>query len=210
MDFLLRAHKKEEISFRVEYISELKSIDPQNGVLYIEKLRHLDYRENNIENRIKEIIAGDIINYKSNIENENKDFFYIIKCNEISNTIEFYSDYQSFLPIYYYEGSDYYLISSSVDTIYTLLKELEINKDFITEMALLNDPFQDSCFFKKVMRINYSFYQRIDRDKLMEIRTKRFYEKQLYPIICYFCSNNRNHFWQFKTLNIISIKKGLK
>ena len=65
MDFLLRAPKKEEIYFRVEYISELKSINPQNGVLYIEKLSHLDYRENNIEDGIKEIIAGDIINLYS-------------------------------------------------------------------------------------------------------------------------------------------------
>ena len=176
MDFLLRVPKEEKISFKVEYINKLKSIDPQNGVLYIEKLSHLDYRENNIENRIKEIIAGDIINYKSNNENENKGFFYIIKWNQISNTIEFHSDYQSFLPIYYYEDENYYLISSSVDIIYTFLQELEINQDFITEIALLNAPFQDNCFFKKIKRLNYGCFLKIDNNGLKEIRTKRFYD----------------------------------
>ena len=44
MDFLLRVPKDGKISLKVEYINKLKSIDPQNGVLYIEKLRHLDYR----------------------------------------------------------------------------------------------------------------------------------------------------------------------
>ncbi len=37
-----------------------------------------------------------------------------------------------------------------------------------------------------------------------------FYEKQLYPIIRYFFSNNRNPFRRLKTLNIISIKKKIK
>ncbi len=176
MDFLLRAHKKEEISFRVEYISELKSINPQNGVLYIEKLRHLDYKENNIENGNKEFIAGDIINYHSEDEMANKGFFYIIKYDTAANTIEFHSDYQSFLPIYYYEDENYYLISSSVDIIYTFLQELEINQDFITEIALLNVPFQNSCFFKHIRRLNYGCFLKIDNNGLKEIRTKRFYD----------------------------------
>ena len=176
MDFLLRAPKKEEIYFRVEYISELKSINPQNGVLYIEKLRHLDYKENNIENGNKEVIAGDIINYHSEDEMANKGFFYIIKYDAAANTIEFHSDYQSFLPIYYYKDENYYLISSSVDIIFTLLQELEINQDFITEIALLNAPFQDNCFFKKIKRLNYGCFLKIDNNGLKEIRTKRFYD----------------------------------
>jgi len=176
MDFLLRFSKEEKISFKVKYINKLKSIDPQNGVLYIEKLSHLDYRENNIEDGIKEIIAGDIINYHSDDEMANKGFFYIIKYDTAANTIEFHSDYQSFLPIYYYEDENYYLISSSVDIIYTFLQELEINQDFITEIALLNAPFQDNCFFKKIKRLNYGCFLKIDNNGLKEIRAKRFYD----------------------------------
>ncbi len=177
MDFLLRVAKENVVSFKIEYITKLKSITtPQNGVLYIEKMSHLDYKEENIGEGIKEFIAGDIINYKSNNESEHKGIFYIIKWDQKSNTIEFHSDYQSFLPIFYYAGSDYYLISSSVENIYSLLSGLEINRVFVTEMALLNVPFQDSCFFKHIKRLNYNCYLRIDSNGLKEIRAKRFYD----------------------------------
>ena len=48
MDFILRAIKKKDISLKVEYTGKLKNINPQNGVLYIEKLDHLDYKEEKI------------------------------------------------------------------------------------------------------------------------------------------------------------------
>lgn len=176
MDFILRAIKKKDISLKVEYTGKLKNINSQNGVLYIEKLDHLDYKEEEIGEGTKGYILGDVINYSSKDATKHKGFFYIIKWDQKSNTIEFHSDYQNFLPIYYYEGNDYYLISSSVDTIYSLLSGLEINQVFVTEMALLNVPFQDSCFFRHIKRLNYNCYLRIDSNGLKEMRTKRFYD----------------------------------
>ena len=76
MDFLLRVPKENELSFKIEYISKLESINPQNGVLYVEKLDHLDYNEENIRTGTKVFIAEDIINYKFNNERENNFFIY--------------------------------------------------------------------------------------------------------------------------------------
>ena len=45
MNFILRAIKKKDISLKVEYTFKLKNINPPNGVFYIEKLDHLDYKE---------------------------------------------------------------------------------------------------------------------------------------------------------------------
>ena len=39
---------------KIEDIGKLESKNPQNGVLYIEKLSHLDYKEENI--RIRTIV----------------------------------------------------------------------------------------------------------------------------------------------------------
>jgi len=66
MDFLLRVPKENELSFKIEYISKLESINPQNGVLYVEKLDHLDYKEEEIGEGTKGYILGDVINYSSN------------------------------------------------------------------------------------------------------------------------------------------------
>ena len=176
MDFLLRVPKENELSFKIEYISKLESINPQNGVLYVEKLDHLDYKEEKIGEGTQCYLFGDVINFSTKDATKHKGFFYIIKWDQIAKTIELYSDYQNFLPIYYYEGNDYYLISSSVDTIYNLLGELDFNQDFVTEIALLNAPFEDSCFFKHIKRLNYSCYLRIDSNGLREIRTIRFYD----------------------------------
>jgi len=117
------------LSFKIEYISKLESINPQNGVLYVEKLDHLDYKEGKIGEGTQCYLFGDVINFSTKDATKHKGFFYIIKWDQIAKTIELYSDYQNFLPIYYYEGNDYYLISSSVDTIYNLLGELDFNQD---------------------------------------------------------------------------------
>ena len=55
---------------KIEYIGKLESKNPQNGVLYIEKLSHLDYNEENIRIRTKVFITEDILNYKFNNERE--------------------------------------------------------------------------------------------------------------------------------------------
>jgi len=96
MDFILRAIKKKDISLKVEYTNKLKNINPQNGVLYIEKLDHLDYKEEKIVEGTKWYILGDVINYSSKDTTKHKGFFYIIKWYQIAKTIEFHSDYQSF------------------------------------------------------------------------------------------------------------------
>ena len=54
----------------------MESKNPQNWVLYIEKLSHLDYNEENIRTGTKVFIAEDIINYKFNNERENNFFIY--------------------------------------------------------------------------------------------------------------------------------------
>jgi len=56
MDFLLRVPKENVVSFKKEYIPKLKSITPKNGVLYIEKMSHLDYKEENIGEGIKSLL----------------------------------------------------------------------------------------------------------------------------------------------------------
>ena len=61
---------------KIEDIGKLESKNPQNGVLYIEKLSHLDYNEENIRTGTKVFIAEDIINYKFNNERENNFFIY--------------------------------------------------------------------------------------------------------------------------------------
>ena len=96
MDFILRAIKKKDISLKVEYTGKLKNINPQNGVLYIEKLDHLDYKEEEIGEGTKGYILGDVINYSSKDATKHKGFFYIIKWDPIAKTIEFNSNYLSF------------------------------------------------------------------------------------------------------------------
>ena len=96
MNFILRAIKKKDISLKVEDTFKLKNINSPNGVFYIEKLDHLDYKEEKIVEGTKGYILGDVINYSSKDPTKHKGFFYIIKWYQIAKTIEFHSDYQSF------------------------------------------------------------------------------------------------------------------
>ena len=96
MDFLLRVPKENELSFKIEYISKLESTNPKNGILYIEKLDHLDYKEEKIVEGTQWYLLGDVINFSSKDATKHKGFFYIIKWYQIAKTIEFHSDYQSF------------------------------------------------------------------------------------------------------------------
>lgn len=176
MDFLIKLNKKHIKDIEYLYINDLSTIPFNTEKLYIEKLPHLDYKVLDGEKQV--FLLGDIIAYDEKDEENNKGFFYRIVWDKNYHKLEFYSDYSNFLPIYYCELEDLYIISSSIHTLNMLIKSyyFKPNPLFITQIAMLNAPFKEECFFKIIKKLNYGSYLLIDNEGLQCIQSKQFYD----------------------------------
>ncbi len=174
MDFVYSLRKSSKPEFRYEYVKSLYGVKPESGMLYIEKLDHLDYRE--LSNENLELLIGDIVQYGHGDQSADKGFFYKISWDHNNNIIKFFSDFHSFLPIYITEYQGSIVVSSSADYLYSLKDDLIPNPDFFHQMAMYNMPIGDTCFFLEVKRVKYGQHLSLDKNGLHLVQDKRFYE----------------------------------
>lgn len=179
MDFIYSHKKNKPLDFQVEYIEDLYQQKPESGILKIEKLMHLDY--NAIEAEKQVLLMGDVVQYGEDDRLKDKGFFYRIEYSDKDKRFEFYSDYHSFLPIYYIETPEELIVSSSVDYLFSLLDNPKVNPRFLAQMALFNYPIGDTCFFKGVKRLEYGKHIKIDHNGLRIVHDRRFYDHYANP-----------------------------
>lgn len=173
MDFVYSLRKSSKPELKYEYVKSLYDVKPESGMLYIEKLDHLDYRE--LSNEKLELLIGDIVQYGQGDQNADKGFFYKIRWDHDNCIIKIFSDFHSFLPIYITEYRDNIIVSSSADYLYNLKDDLVPNPDFFHQMALYNVPIGDTCFFLGVRRLKYGQHLCLDKNGLHLVQDKRFY-----------------------------------
>jgi hypothetical protein len=154
MDFYIKISKKVDFNFDQKFVNDLYGTNIIPNVLYIEKLEHLDYQTVDDEDR-RIWQFGDVIHSDFQDAIKEKGIFYTLKHDSLKKILYFNSDFHSFLPIYYSEQEDNLIISSSVDLIARNLKYRTPNAQFLTDIALLNIPFGDECFFNEINRLAY-------------------------------------------------------
>lgn len=174
MDFIYKIQAGDIPNFNLKYVDKLSSVAPKTGTVYIEKLPHLDYKEISGDKRV--FLMGDVIRYDADDQIADKGHFYQISWDSERKNLEFSNDLHGFLPIYYAEQDGNVLISSSVDYLYSQIKELITNQDFYHQNVLFNFPFQDTCFFYGVKRLCYGQRILVNSEGLKIIQSKRFFE----------------------------------
>ena len=174
MDFVYKQAKKTSPLVRQKYISDLESLYLEPGVLYVEKLDHLDYLHDEMD--AKRWFFGDIILLDHKYPDKSKGFFYALTHDPRQNLTEFRSDQHSFLPIYYCDAGDEIIVSSSAHKIAGMLGAKTENSPFLTQMALFNVPLADNCFFTEIKRLPYGCCLRVINGTLKIEQETRVYD----------------------------------
>lgn len=174
MDFYIRLNKYLVTQIRQEFVTDIFQTDLKAGILYIEKLSHLDYQVEG-HNR-KTWCFGDVIKFDPKNYLASKGFFYTIIYDHDRRRLEFISDYHSFLPLYYSDQDGEVIISSSVDLIARDLKHKTHNPQFVTDIALFNVPLGVECFFREIKRVSYGKKLMFNRSGLQIIGDQRVYQ----------------------------------
>ena len=170
MDFILKKHRHVIDLIRIESCDSLFNINIEEGVLYYEKLNHLDYRISR-KGRQLTLLLGDVINQDVNSA---KGIYYFIGIDD-NNVVTIRSDLHSLLPLYYLVKGDLVYVSSS---FYLLTKQLDkktINSDFRVDLAILYSNMAYDTYIKEIKRTRYGDEIVINGD-LNVINKHRFFD----------------------------------
>ena len=170
MDFILKKQRYATDLIRIESRDSLFNINIEEGVLYYEKLNHLDYPISRKDRKLS-LLLGDVIN--QDIDNA-KGIYYFIEIDD-NNVVTIRSDIHSLLPLYYLVSGDMICVSSS---FYLLSKQLDkktINSDFSVDLAILYANMAYDTYLKEIKRTRYGDEIVID-DDLNVINRHRFFD----------------------------------
>jgi hypothetical protein len=156
MDFFIKYELNENTALRIKYCDDICDAECENGILYIEKLNHLDYVELVTENKIQ-IAVGDVIgvNFSTTDLKNCKGLFYLLTFSDKHQTCRIEPDEYGLLPIYFIEQENYVLVSSSYSALVSKLVHKMPNSDFYSELAILYTQLNGSTYFKEIRRMGY-------------------------------------------------------
>lgn len=176
MDFYICFDPSKISLFEINYCSNLQIIEKKSNVLYIEKLNHLDYVEQQSGEFIQLAVGDVILNDLGRITlNDTRGIFYSFMFGTDHKFLEISPDNFSLLPIYYMNQDGCIHISSSFFLLSKLAKNKTINQNFHLEIALFYTQINGSTFLTTINRLEFG-QSIVLNDEFKVKQNKRFYD----------------------------------
>jgi len=156
MDYIIKYNLSLNNQIKISYCDDIEKAKQSENILYIKRLKHLDYIE--LTNNSKTQLAiGDVIKTSDGDKDlaNNKGIFYLITLFDQNRILRFTPDEHGLLPIYYFEQGDYVYISSSFMALVPHLTKKSVNPDYYIELAILYTQISGSTYFKEIKRLSY-------------------------------------------------------
>lgn len=175
MDFLIKFNERKASSIRIEYCNDINLKLPEENVVYVKKLEHLDYKQIT-EALFTQYAFGDIIENANTINDLSlsKGLFYLLTLSNQNQNLRIEPDEFGFLPLFYLVDKEQFYISNSYLALVPYLTVKKPDPDFYVEVAILYSALNDTTVFKNIKKLKYGEVIELN-DGLKIITKDRFY-----------------------------------
>jgi asparagine synthetase B (glutamine-hydrolysing) len=176
MDFFIKYDPNYDSRIEIRYCTKLNQTIHEANIIFIEKLKHLDYIEQK-SNEVIQLAFGDVIRFHDNIIDlsDCKGLFYLLNISNQHNLTQIRPDGHSLLPIYYTQKGNIIYISSSYYFLASILENKTKNPDFYKEFAIFYTQLSRATFFNEINKLNYGEFIELDGSFNIKVN-HRFYK----------------------------------
>lgn len=198
MDFLIIQKRHNQVALRHSFVDSFKDIEREG--IYIKKLGHLDYV---VTTKPQQTVLefGDVIEIHNSSTGRKKGIYYTIAINNDCIIVE--ADTFGFLPVFYAEINDLFVVSSSFKMILGFMELKNEDPEFYHQMAFFFTPIGGTTAVKGVSRLEYGANLEIGAEGVNQKKIRGYsdfltsipksFKESIYDVVDCFIANSKHY-----------------